>query len=483
MAGLIYEVNLSVDKAIIESFDEWLAGHVEEMLRQPGFLGAEVFDVEDDVDGRARRVSHYHVETRTDLENYLENSAARMRQDAVDRFGDRFSATRRVLQEVEAPGGDASAHEHCLNCGRELAGQYCANCGQRSRSRLISLWELLRDAFGDIFELDSRLWRTLVPLLTKPGRLTRDYLEGKRARFMPPFRTYIVLSLLFLFIALFDPRQQFSILFEPEPEAAPGEQEPVDDEAKRSADEIRLDVLEQLQSEGVIGQNEELQRALEEARARSAGEERESETRPPQADGPAKDGESDSARPSFQLSIDGKNAKGGGCNFQDEDLNDLPQWIAKRLTPERLHAVCNKIEADEGQSLWAKMQDSIPAALFVLLPLMAFVLMMLYPLSKRYYVEHLLFVVHFHAFFFLMLTLMLLFAGGAGLASLPQAVTPIVMVAASFYFPVYLYKSMRRVYQQGHLATVPKFVLLVVAYFLGLALITAVTFIVTAFSL
>ena len=114
-------------------------------------------------------------------------------------------------------------HPDCLNCGTELRGQYCGTCGQRSRSRLISLWELVSDAFGDLLELDSRLWQTLLPLLIRPGRLTYDYLQGKRARFMPPFRMYLVLSVVFFVVAFFDPRDDLSLLFEPEPEPTPEE--------------------------------------------------------------------------------------------------------------------------------------------------------------------------------------------------------------------------------------------------------------------
>jgi len=116
------------------------------------------------------------------------------------------------MSERAAPLPD---HPNCLNCGTELRGQYCGNCGQRARGRLISLWELLQDAFGDLFEIDSRLWRTLVPLLIRPGRLTLDYLEGRRARYMPPFRMYLVLSVVFFVVAFFDPQDDLSLLFEP----------------------------------------------------------------------------------------------------------------------------------------------------------------------------------------------------------------------------------------------------------------------------
>ena len=99
------------------------------------------------------------------------------------------------------------------------SGQYCGNCGQRARSRLISIWELTQEAFGDLLELDSRLWRTLIPLVAfEAGQThTRDYLEGRRARFMPPFRTYLVLSIFFFLIAFFDPAtRSLAIFFEPE---------------------------------------------------------------------------------------------------------------------------------------------------------------------------------------------------------------------------------------------------------------------------
>ena len=112
---------------------------------------------------------------------------------------------------------------NCLNCGNRLRGQYCGTCGQRSSSRLISLWQLVSDAFGDLLELDSRLWQTLIPLLIRPGRLTADYLQGKRARFMPPFRMYLVLSVIFFVVAFFNPREDLALLYEPPPEPTPEE--------------------------------------------------------------------------------------------------------------------------------------------------------------------------------------------------------------------------------------------------------------------
>ena len=165
-----------------------------------------------------------------------------------------------------------------------------------------------------------------------------------------------------------------------------------------------------------------------------------------------------------------------------DDLN-MPDWLSRRLTKERLQVVCEKVSADDGNALLEKLKENIPAALFLLLPLMAIVLKMFYPLSKRYYVEHLLFVVHYHAFFFLMLILQMLFSRLGIWLRLPEGIVELTLVITSLYVPVYLYKAMRKVYGQGHLATVPKFLGLAIAYFVGLAAILAITALLAAFSI
>jgi hypothetical protein len=98
---------------------------------------------------------------------------------------------------------------------------------------------------------------------------------------------------------------------------------------------------------------------------------------------------------------------------------------------------------------------------------MAFVLKALYPLSRRYYVEHLLFFVHFHAFMFLILTLQILIGRLNAVLPTPEAIGILVIVAASFYVPVYLFVAMRRVYGQGRLLTALKYIVLTVSYLAG----------------
>jgi len=452
-AGPIYEVTVSVDREIVDTFDPWLARHVEEMLAYPGFIRADTFTLEDDEGGRALRVTHYYLESDADLDRYLAGPAGEMRQAAVDRFGERATASRRVLRPGDFGGDGMTPPAICLNCRTVLGGQYCGNCGQRARSRLISIWELVSDAFGDLFELDSRIWRTLIPLIARPGKLTRDYLEGRRARFMPPFRTYLVLSIVFFLVAFFDPQEELGLLFEPE---APVAVEP-DEDGEPSADQIGQEILRELSEEGIIVVPD----------TEDGDESTADESEVEDADGP-------------QLNI---STDGASCDIGNIDEAELPAWLAKRLTKERLIAICERMRADDGRAFLDQLLNNTPTALFVLLPLMALILKILYPLSKRYYVEHLLFVVHYHAFVFLILILQVLFTRLGQLAGLPEGVIDGGIFATAIYIPVYLYKSMRRVYEQGRAITLAKFIMLMTAYFMGFAIILVVAALFAAFSI
>ncbi len=318
----------------------------------------------------------------------------------------------------------------CLNCRAPLSGQYCGQCGQRATSRLISLFELIRDAFGDLFELDSRLWRTLYPLLLRPGRLTRDYLEGRRARYMPPFRMYLVLSLIFFVVAFFDPRDDFAILYEPVENG-----EVVDEDRAEQIEEARGE-LEELVDEGVLAPEVLEQEVLSEDYV------------PPETDG-------------FNLD----------CDPDDLQINPddgaFERWLSRRITPERAVDICERLRVLGPRGFGAAVLDKVPAALILLLPIMALVLKLLYPLSRRFYVEHLLFFVHFHSFFFMLLVLQILWARLIGWMPLHGSIVVLPIVATSFYVPVYLFISMRHVYGQGRLATFAKFLLLATTYIVG----------------
>jgi hypothetical protein len=365
-----------------------------------------------------------------------------------------------VLREDRAYPTPGESLSSCLNCGATLRGQYCGTCGQRARSRLISLWELVRDAFGDLFELDSRLWRTVTPLLIRPGLLTADYLAGRRARYMPPFRMYLVLSLVFFVVAFFNPREELALLYAPDgstteqADATDSEGTGIVDGSSDDGPAISEDAREGLAQVGL--DIDELNKRIEEAEKERARDD-----------------------DSLNIQIDGGDPD-EGCELGDYDVSNMPAWFQVRFNRERVEAACTRafMSEDGRQDLIRKMLDNVPLALFILLPLMAFVQAFLYPLSRRYYVEHLLFFVHFHAFFFLILTLQVVWDRSIDAVKGPTWLAVLPIVATSFYIPIYLFKAMRRVYEQGWFLTLFKYLILVIAYAFGFSFMMLFAFLI-----
>lgn len=103
----------------------------------------------------------------------------------------------------------------CHNCGTQLLANenYCPNCGQENNSKQASLRELFDDFLGDYFVFDSRLFRSIVPLVAYPGKITIDYLNGKRQRYIPPIRVFLFLSFLYFGISYLTGIESGSIRF------------------------------------------------------------------------------------------------------------------------------------------------------------------------------------------------------------------------------------------------------------------------------
>lgn len=89
----------------------------------------------------------------------------------------------------------------CANCGAGLQGPFCHVCGQDSDTHKRSIFHLMWEASEGMFELDGRLARTLPLMVLRPGELARDYMEGRLQRHVPPFRTFLVALLIFIFAA------------------------------------------------------------------------------------------------------------------------------------------------------------------------------------------------------------------------------------------------------------------------------------------
>lgn len=88
----------------------------------------------------------------------------------------------------------------CPNCGHPATLNYCAQCGQETHLHKDTFWGLIAHFAGHYFHYDSKFWKTIKALWTAPGKLTRAYAEGKRARYIPPVSLYIFISALFFIV-------------------------------------------------------------------------------------------------------------------------------------------------------------------------------------------------------------------------------------------------------------------------------------------
>jgi hypothetical protein len=91
----------------------------------------------------------------------------------------------------------------CKNCQASFKGNYCSECGQSKREFDRPLKLLIVDFVGNIFAFDTRVWRSLNHVLLHPGKMEQQYIQGKRVRYMPPFRMYVFMSFLFFLMLSF----------------------------------------------------------------------------------------------------------------------------------------------------------------------------------------------------------------------------------------------------------------------------------------
>ncbi|HEX6627722.1 MAG TPA: DUF3667 domain-containing protein, partial [Gemmatimonadaceae bacterium] len=95
-------------------------------------------------------------------------------------------------------GADKSTR--CLNCAAPLNGPFCAQCGQRDIPPYPTVRELATDAISEFSGWDGRLLNTVRALVTRPGLLTHEFLEGRRARYISPLRLYLSASVVYFLL-------------------------------------------------------------------------------------------------------------------------------------------------------------------------------------------------------------------------------------------------------------------------------------------
>ena len=327
----------------------------------------------------------------------------------------------------------------CLNCGTELKGPFCYYCGQPDKNLMRFFPALLRDLLEDVLDLDSRFMRTLRPLLFHPGKLTRDYLDGRRFRYVTPMRLYIFSSMLFFILAGTLAGDAIDVLGNAD--GKPG----------------GLHLL--------LGDDEE-----ESAKSSTAAG---SGTEIPKNAGEAKAGEKNDDDDTIIID---------GTPWNKETnpviVPGLPQFINNWINDEIEESPQKgrDIEANPGLIV-DKLFDVLPIAVFVMLPLVALLFKFWYLFAGKYYVEHLIHALHNHAFLFLIFILTLVTDSVAHLldpteSGQPSEIASRVTIILLCWIPLYLLISLKTVYRQGWVMTFLKFSIIGVSYVILLGLVS-----------
>ncbi len=258
--------------------------------------------------------------------------------------------------------------KECQNCGYKDRGNFCSNCGQSFTALNRPLKDILAEV-GDIVNLDSRIIRSIFPFLFKPGFLTREYLAGKRKTYMSPFRLYLLMSLLFFFLAQSTSKKI--------------------SEAGENWLQVTADTTDMVRDDSTV------------------------------------------------IEI----LKNDSIFMVDIDTTDVNKSIRKAKRRKRLRE--GAIDALTNKAIFLQnFYRTISYVLFLLMPVFAILLKLLYVRRRVFYIEHLMFSINMHSFMLLVFSMMII---------LSQILKENSEYIAFMYIlvPVYFTAGMKRFYQQA----------------------------------
>lgn len=371
-------------------------------------------------------------------------------------------------KSLTIPARRLKGSSRCLNCGTELKGPFCYYCGQPDKNLLRFFPVLIRELMEDFLDLDSRFMRTMKPLLFHPGKLTRDYLDGRRFRYTPPLRLYIFTSMAFFILAAMLAGGAVKI-----------------NSGDGATGNIHIGVQNPEELEKVREKLNELEPGLADKLDISIEESPAAE----EAAG-AEEPEADDDSSGIHIQLDDEDDDGeDGLNFNGEPWDRETNPVVIPFMPDFINDWINdEIEESpqKGKEIEAnpnliidKIFDVLPATTFILLPLVALLFKFWYLFSGKYYVEHLILALHNHSFLFVIFILSML---SNALAGWFEPAEEGRLTTAVFWFntallcwtPTYFLLSLKRVYQQSWTLTVSKYLIIGLSYLILLGLTTAV---------
>jgi Protein of unknown function (DUF3667) len=344
---------------------------------------------------------------------------------------------------------------HCENCGAELQGHWCGQCGQPAIEYRRSFRHVLADLLNEFLNWDSKFFTSIALLLVKPWRLTNEFLAGKRVRYVNPLRLYLLASIIFFFAVNYGAK---GLHVDP---SKLGPKDRAELEADLKNTDLPPEAREKL---------EELLRDSSPSPAPSAPTNAPS---PP----PAPTASSDTAAPQSAESANeqkkyGKIGERPFVVFDEKSSTPFERWIEGRAKEKM---------GEKGTKMGlfiSTLLSNLPYMMLCCIPLFALVLKFLYIRRRIFYIDHLIYALHIHSFFYAGIMLIVLATIGLNrIAPDPIAGWLIALLWMAFVTQIFL--SIRYVYRQGWFFTIFKFFFGGFVYLMVLVFALAITFFAT----
>jgi len=373
---------------------------------------------------------------------------------------------------IEKPAPEAPEIHTCRNCGAKLQGNFCHMCGQKDSDYRRPYWTFVEDFSDNVFSKDSRLWRTLGYLLFLPGAMTREYIQGRRIRFLPPIRTFLIsIVLFFLTVNLLDVaivkftgetityNERLAVLQADlaEDEANIEKYTETDDTLKlkkaiKSRDRVlgRIENLEDWRAEELAEPDQSKVRRTEDGRLIYDYDIKPKMFAPITSED--KPIPQDIIEDTFQ--------------FDTDPGDDDPEFLDE-LAPKVQRGLKNA--AQDPRRLNNALNNWVPLIMGIFVPMTAIFLRFYYWKREHYLYNHLVFSLHFHTYLFFVLTFFVI-----AQVYLGSSVSTWTFAGA---MPLYFFIALKVATGQGWIRTFFKFLVISLFYIIGFSLMLGTIFI------
>lgn len=369
-------------------------------------------------------------------------------------MGDQVSkpARKALRYQVKFRGSE------CLNCGHplDMSDRYCPFCSQLNSTKSLGMRDFVEEFLGSIIDYDSRLLKTVNALILRPGRISLDYVAGKRISYTNPFRFLLSLAIIYFLLLQLggDFRSLDRLQLDQKLDEVP-EMPKITISVDEAEQKKILQVLDSLELGDDAAQTQNAFQALDSLHLGKQIMKAKHD----------KDSALMADPKGFLQKVEGgyiwrisQKTESFITLIRNDTLYQYEEAVERYGLTENTE---DRLSFDTAQSLLRLMRQpgsfvreqisKLPLAIFFFLPIFSIFLWLVYVRKKYTYTDNLVFSFHIQSLFFILLIIGLLAGRLFG--------TDLTWLSFTI-FAIYLYAAMRKFYQQGHFVTILKYLLL-----------------------